>query len=109
MLQPLRESRDHYEELKQMDDAMKEVTVAASTHSLALEALGGGHACGLSSDPWPGLATPASECACPGQTPPSPHLMMLAAARPPSLCPGSPLPGTVSLCLLCSLSLTWAL
>lgn len=26
MLQPLWESRDRYEELKQMDDAMKEVT-----------------------------------------------------------------------------------
>lgn len=26
MLQPLWESRDHYEELKQIDDAMKEVS-----------------------------------------------------------------------------------
>lgn len=29
MLQPLWESRDRYEELKQIDDAMKEVTRAA--------------------------------------------------------------------------------
>lgn len=28
MVQPLRDSRDHYEELKQIDDAMSEVTRA---------------------------------------------------------------------------------
>lgn len=30
MLQPLWESRDHYEELKQIDDTMKEVNVCAA-------------------------------------------------------------------------------